>query len=81
MPSTVHPLRRRSSNPVSGELNALAIVLREEFDAAFRFYDAASGDLVDVPGTAEQAPPCSAEERALVLRTRGRGTPRRRRPG
>jgi HD-GYP domain-containing protein (c-di-GMP phosphodiesterase class II) len=67
MPTTLRPLRQRSSNPVSGEVNALAIVLREEFDAAFRFHDAVSGDLVHFHGHAEQAPPCSAEERALVL--------------
>ncbi len=67
MPSTFPLRRQRPSAPASGEVQALGLVLREEFDALFRFYDAATGDRLDLPGQREREPTPSAEECILVL--------------
>jgi HD-GYP domain-containing protein (c-di-GMP phosphodiesterase class II) len=67
MPSTFPLRRQRPSAPASGEVQALGLVLREEFDALFRFYDAATGDRLDLPGQSEREPTPSAEECILVL--------------
>jgi HD-GYP domain-containing protein (c-di-GMP phosphodiesterase class II) len=67
MPSTITPRCHTSSRPASGEVKALAVVLQDELDAVFRFYDAATGDRLDLPGQPEREPTPSAEERALVL--------------
>ena len=50
------------------EVKALAVVLREEFEAPFRFYDAATGSPIAVPG----------QEDAATMAARGgaRGGPR-----
>ena len=67
MPSSIQPLRQRSSGPASREVKALAVVLREELDALFRFYNAATGDRIDLPGQPGREPTATAEERVLVL--------------
>jgi HD-GYP domain-containing protein (c-di-GMP phosphodiesterase class II) len=67
MPSTVPPSPQGSSGPLSHEVKALAVILREEFDTPFRFYDSATGDLVVVPEQAEHVPAAPREERALAL--------------
>jgi hypothetical protein len=49
------------------EAKALAVVLQEEFDTPFRFYDAATGDLVVVSGQAERMMAAPPGEHAAAL--------------
>jgi len=67
MPSSVPLSPRGSSDSLPHELKALAVLLREEFDTPFRFYDSATGDRVVVPEQAGHGPSAVPEERALVL--------------
>jgi HD-GYP domain-containing protein (c-di-GMP phosphodiesterase class II) len=67
MPSTILPNRKRSSDTRSRELKALAVILREEFEVAFRYYDSTDGDLVVDPEQADDAPEPAIEERELAL--------------
>jgi HD-GYP domain-containing protein (c-di-GMP phosphodiesterase class II) len=67
MPSSLPLSARGSSGSVSHELKALAVVLREEFDTSFRFYNSATGDLAGAPEQLEHGPPAVPEERALAL--------------
>jgi HD-GYP domain-containing protein (c-di-GMP phosphodiesterase class II) len=66
MPSTVSPSGPKSPGPESKEVKALAVVLREEFEIPFRFYDAATGDLAVMPGQGESAWAIPSSERHLV---------------
>ncbi len=56
----------RPTGSPSQELKALAVVLREEFDTPFRFYDTVTGELV-APGPDEPAAPGPLAERAAAL--------------
>jgi HD-GYP domain-containing protein (c-di-GMP phosphodiesterase class II) len=76
MPSTVPPSPQGSSDSLSHEVKALAVVLREEFDTPFRFYDSATGDLVVVPEQTEHVPAALLEERALALDLAGEQHPK-----
>ena len=48
-------------------MKALAVVLREEFDAPFRFYDAATGGPIVVPGQEDAATTAAPGEREAAL--------------
>jgi HD-GYP domain-containing protein (c-di-GMP phosphodiesterase class II) len=76
MPSTTVPNRNRSSQIWAHELKALAVILLEEFDVPFRFYDSATGDLVVDPDQADGAPGAAHEERALALELGAEPQPR-----
>ena len=67
MPSTVPPGCPRSARSESPEVKALAVVLRNEFDIPFRFYDVSTGDLVVLPGPGESASAVPPGERELAL--------------
>ncbi len=67
MPSTCQPRRQCPSGPAYGELNALGVVLHEEFNAPFRFYDGATNERLQLPGQSERQPAARAEERAFAL--------------
>jgi HD-GYP domain-containing protein (c-di-GMP phosphodiesterase class II) len=71
MPSTVLPTRKRCSDPRSHELKALAVILREEFEVPFRFFDSATGDPVDEPEHGDESPEASQEERAFAVELGG----------
>ena len=49
------------------EVKALAVVLRDEFDAPFRFYDTATGGLMLVPGQEEASETIAPREREVAL--------------
>src|SRR5262245_42509813 len=78
MSSTVThvPKPSRSSGALPQELKALAIVLREEFEAPFRFYDAATGGLIVVPGQAEATETIAPRERTAALEMVGQPEPK-----
>ena len=59
--------RQDVSTALPQEVKALAVVLREEFDAPFRFYDAATGGLVVVPGQEDASTTIAPEEREAAL--------------
>jgi HD-GYP domain-containing protein (c-di-GMP phosphodiesterase class II) len=67
MPSTISPSRQTASATAEHELNALAVVLKEEFDVPFRFYESATGDPVVLFERALEPPEAAFEERALAL--------------
>jgi len=67
MSCTVPLSARGTSDSLSHKLKALAVVLGNEFDTSFRFYDSATGDRVGVPEQTENGPPTVPQERALVL--------------
>ncbi len=77
MPSTVSPSARGSSDSLFHEVKALAVVLREEFDTPFRFYDSATGDRVVVPEQAENVPAARARGACPGARTRHRASSRK----
>ncbi len=56
-----------TSKGLPQEVKALAVVLREEFDATFRFYDALTGGLVVVPGQEDASAMIAPEEREAAL--------------
>jgi HD domain len=78
MPSTVTHVAKpsNSSGSLPQEVKALAIVLREEFDAPFRFYDAATGGLIVVPGQEEASETIAPREHAAALEMVGQEEPR-----
>jgi HD-GYP domain-containing protein (c-di-GMP phosphodiesterase class II) len=78
MSSTVTHLPKpsRSSGALPQELKALALVLREEFEAPFRFYDAATGGLIVVPGQAEATETIAPRERTAALEMVGQPEPK-----
>ncbi len=49
------------------EVKALAVVLRDEFDAPFRFYDTATGGLMLVPGQEDASETIAPREREVAL--------------
>jgi HD-GYP domain-containing protein (c-di-GMP phosphodiesterase class II) len=67
MPSTVTARPTRSSDSLSPEVKALAVVLREEFDTPFRFYDAATGSPIVVPGQEQPESPAAPGESDAAL--------------
>ena len=67
MPSTVALSARGLSSSLSRDVKALAVILREEFDTPFRFYDSATGDRVVVHEQDEHGPSSTPEERALAV--------------
>ena len=79
-----HPPSRRVPEDLpahcSTSVKALAVVLREEFDTPFRFYDSATGDRVVVPEQAENVRAAVPEERALALELAAEPQPEGRRP-
>jgi HD-GYP domain-containing protein (c-di-GMP phosphodiesterase class II) len=67
MLSTISPSRQHTIASQNHELKALAVVLREEFDVPFRFYDSATGEPADASVQALDVPEAAIEERALAL--------------
>jgi HD-GYP domain-containing protein (c-di-GMP phosphodiesterase class II) len=57
---------------LSGQTNALAVVLREEFGVPFAFYDAAGGNALAQPAEADQAAPPHTPEAILAFVAEGR---------
>jgi hypothetical protein len=53
------PARRR---PLADQAGSLEIILREEFGAPFRVYDAATGRAVETSGPGADAPPAPADD-------------------
>ena len=68
--------RQGVSAALPQEVKALAVVLREEFDAPFRFYDAATGGLVVVPGQEDASTTIAPEEREAALELAAEERPR-----
>ena len=66
METTVLPNTRAARVAPSHELKALAVVLREEFDTPFRFYDSATGDSVISHEQTDQEPAALVAERAMA---------------
>jgi HD-GYP domain-containing protein (c-di-GMP phosphodiesterase class II) len=67
MPSTISPSCPVSGDSTSPEVKALAVVLRNEFDIPFRFYDTATGERLVMPAQGESASAVPRGERELVL--------------
>jgi HD-GYP domain-containing protein (c-di-GMP phosphodiesterase class II) len=67
MPSTTSPSRQPASATANRELKALSVVLKEEFDVPFRFYESATGEPVGVFDHALETPEAAFEDRALML--------------
>jgi HD-GYP domain-containing protein (c-di-GMP phosphodiesterase class II) len=67
MKSTRLPGPQFSHHAIPHELKALAVVLREEFDTAFRLYDSVTGDRVVITEQVEDGPAPPIAERALAL--------------
>src|SRR5437899_691050 len=67
MPSPVSPSSPQSSDAAPPDVKALAVVLRDEFDIPFRFYDVSTGDLVVMPSQGESASAVPSGERELAL--------------
>jgi hypothetical protein len=64
------PSRAPLAEPPSAlpqEVKVLSVVLREEFDAPFRFYDAATGSPIVVPGQEDASATTTPRERDAVL--------------
>ena len=80
MPSTIPPSPEVLPDSLSHEVKALAVVLREEFDTPFRFYDSATGDRVVVPEQAEDGPAARARGACPGARTRRGAAAEGRRP-
>jgi HD-GYP domain-containing protein (c-di-GMP phosphodiesterase class II) len=67
MSSTISASEQNTSASGSRELKALAVVLHEEFDVPFRFYESATGDPVVVSAPAPAAPEAAVEERGIAV--------------
>jgi hypothetical protein len=70
------PKPANSSEVLPQEVKALAVVLREEFDTPFRFYDASTGGPVVVPGQEEASATTTQRERDAALALAAEGRPR-----
>ncbi len=66
MPSTLTPKPRARSAHASSAVKALAIVLQEEFNTPFSFYDATTGKPLVIADLPVCAPDLSPDERALL---------------
>src|SRR5262249_23034168 len=58
------------------EVRALAVVLKEEFDAPFRFYDAGTGSPIAVPGQEDAAVRAAPRERDAARELAAAGRPK-----
>jgi HD-GYP domain-containing protein (c-di-GMP phosphodiesterase class II) len=73
-PSMAPPLA--APGPLSQEVKALAIVLKEEFDASFRFYDAATGVPTIAPEQEEATATSAPWEREAAMEVAAGERPR-----
>ncbi len=78
MPSTVTRASKssESSGSLPHEVKALSIVLRDEFDAPFRFYDPMTGGMIVVPGQEEATDTIAPRERNAALEMAGQEEPK-----
>lgn len=75
MRSSVAPSGPQSAGSEFAEVQALTVILREEFDIPFRFYDWTTGELVGGPGQDESAVAIPIGERERVLQLGGEVQP------
>jgi HD-GYP domain-containing protein (c-di-GMP phosphodiesterase class II) len=66
MPSTLTPRSRASSAHAPSAVKALAVVLQEEFNTPFSFYDALTGNRLVMADLADSAPTAWSLERTVL---------------